>query len=171
MSYINMDHAGWVQRNIEAAKRMATKADVRRANERSIGWAAAPHELNAFQKRAFDILGIVGGGIYNAPFSWDTVYWSPRSISVNWFNSFATYDFAGLTRFVLLCHEARIRGEIAPISTRYLRVSLHERKTDGGMSRQHPSLDEALAEWRADFPANHSIVYREPEKAAEVQPA
>jgi hypothetical protein len=143
-------------------KRQITKADERRAKEHSQGWAAAPDVLNDFQKRAFTILGIVGGGIYNAPFNWDSVYWRPNAIGVSWYKSFATYDFRELTWFVLLCHEARIRGEIAPHANRYLRVTLHERKADGGISRQHPSLDEALTEWRATFPADHPVVYRAP---------
>ena len=162
MSYVNMDHAAWVQSNLEASKRRITKADERRAREHSQGWAAAPDQLNDFQKRAFTILGIVGGGIYNAPFSWDSVYWRPNAIGVNWFKTFATYDFRDLTRFVLLCHEARIRGEIAPSSRQYLRVMLHERKADGGVSREHPSLDEALARWREEFPVDHHLIYSAP---------
>lgn len=160
MSYINMDHAAWVQSNLEASKRQITKADERRAREHSQGWAAAPDRLNDFQKRAFTILGIVGGSIYNAPFNWDSVCWRPNAVGVSWFKPFATYDFSDLTRFVFLCHEARIRGEIAPYANRYLRVMLHERKADGGMSREHPDLHEALVQWRWAFPADHSIVYR-----------
>lgn len=160
MSYINMDHANWAQRYLEAKKRRLTKADERRAREHSQGFAAAPDQLNDFQKRAFTILGIVGGGIYNAPFSWDSVYWRANAIGVNWFKSFATYDFSDLTRFVLLCHEARIRGEIQALSRQYVRVMLHERKADGGASRSHPSLDEMIAQWREQFPADHPVVYR-----------
>lgn len=170
MSYINMDHAGWVQRNLEAAKRHLTAADIRRGKEKHAGWGAAPDRLNDFHERAFTILGIVGGGIYNAPFSWDTVQWWPNSISVAWFKSFATYDFSDLTRFVLLCHEARIRGEIAPCSSRYLRIHLHERKAEGGVSREHPNLVEMIEEWRADFPTDHRVIYRKPDNAAASAP-
>lgn len=166
MSYVNMDHAAWVQSNLEAAKRHVTKADIRKANERSTGWAAAPDQLNDFQKRAFTILGIVGGGIYNAPFTWDSVYWKPNAIGVSWYKGFATFDFRELTRFVFLCHEARIRGEISPLSPRYLRVFLTPRQSAGEMNRRHPNLEEALAQWREEFPADHQLAYREP--AAEV---
>lgn len=123
---------------------------------------AAPEELNDFHKRAFTVLGIVGGGIYNAPFSWDSVYWAPNAIGVSWFKSLATYDFRDLTRFVLLCHEARIRGEISSLAPQYLRIMLHQRGVEGGMARRHPNLEEALAEWRAEFPADHPLVYRDP---------
>jgi hypothetical protein len=160
MSYVTMDHAAWVQSKLEASKRRLTKSDERKAREHSQGWAAAPEKLTDFQKRAFTILGIVGGGIYNAPIGWDSVYWRPNAIGVSWFKTFATYDFNDLTRFVFLCHEARIRGEISPLGPRLLRVMLHERKAEGGIGRSHPSLDEVIAAWREEFPADHSLVYR-----------
>jgi hypothetical protein len=160
MSYINMNHAGWVQSSIDAAKPNATKSEQRKAREHSKGWAAAPDKLNDFQKRAFDILGIVGGGIYNAPIAWDSVYWKPRTIICSWYKGFATFDFRDLTRFVFLCHEARIRGAIEPLLPRYLQICLTEREAAGAMHARHPSLDEALAAWREEFPSDHSIVYR-----------
>lgn len=160
MSYIHMDHAGWVQRNLEAAKSMATKADIRRALEKQQGWVAAPDVLNDFHKRAFTILGIVGGGIYNAPIAWNSVYWDKRTIICSWWKGLGTFDFSALTEFVFLCHEARIRGEIAPCNHRHVQIVLCERDAAGGMSRRHPSLDEALAAWRERFPADHSVVYR-----------
>lgn len=163
MSYVHMDHAGWVQSNLEAAKRCGfTKADERKARDHSRGWAAAPDQLNDFHKRAFTILGIVGGGIYNAPIAWDGIYWRADAIGVSWYKTFATYDFRDLTRFVFLCHEARIRGEISPLNMRHLRVMLHERRPADEMARNHPSLDEALAQWRNEFPADHQLVYRAP---------
>jgi len=160
MSYVNMDHAGWVQQNIAAAKPRATKGEKRKAAEHSKGWAAAPDELNEFQTRAINILGIVGGGIYNAPIAWDSVYWRPRTIACSWYKGFGTFDFSEMTRFVFLCHEARIRGHIGPLAPRYLTVTLTERDAEGEMNARHPNLDEALARWREEFPADHSIVYR-----------
>lgn len=162
MSYINMDHAGWVEKNIAASKRHPTKAELRKAKEEHRGWAAAPDTLNDFQRRAFTILGIVGGGIYNAPISWKTLYWQPRVLICAWHKGFGTFDFSDLTRFVFLCHEARIRGYIGPLSHGHLEVILSERKADGSVNERHPSLDEAIAEWCADFPADHSVIFRTP---------
>jgi len=162
MSYINMDHAGWVESNIAASKRQKpTASDRRKAADRK-GWYAAPDQLNPFQRRAFTILGIVGGGIYNAPIGWDGLVWAPRYIICSWRKGFGTFDFSDLTRFVFLCHEARIRGHIGPSGPGLLEVALHERVSLGDMSLRHPSLDEAIAEWRTSFPVNHSVIYSDP---------
>lgn len=162
MSYINMDHADWVERNIAASKKTPPNAKERRMASDRRGWHAAPDILNPFQRRAFDILGIVGGGIYNAPICWDGLYWSQRSVIMSWCNGFGTFDFNGLTLFVLLCHEARIRGHISPKSHRCLEVSLHERAATGSMDARHPSLPEMIAGWMKQFPQQHSIRYRDP---------
>ena len=154
-----MDHAGWVQRNNEAGKKLhRTARDVRKAAEYK-GYLAAPDELNDFQRRAFDILGIVGNGIYNAPISWETVYWEPRCIAVNWRNSMSTFDFSQLTKLVFLCHEARIRADISPKGFRHVEIMLSERSHEGSMSARHPDLAEAVADFRGYFPTEHSINY------------
>lgn len=110
-----------------------------------------------------DILGIVGNGIYNAPISWDTVFWRSRMVAVTWRNSLATFDFTALTRFVFLCHEARIRGEISSKGFRHIEIHLSERVAAGSIGNRHPNLDEAVAAFRQEFPADHSINYRNAE--------
>lgn len=171
-SYVNMDHAEWAQSNITTYKQShKPTARQRRAATEHKGWFGAPETLNGFQRRAIDILGIVGGGIYNAPISWDTVVWSPRFVLVSWrFKGLGTWDFMELTRFVFLCHEARIRGYISPQTPQHLQIALHERVHEGDISRRHPNLDEAIAAWRAEFRADHPIAYREPaaQKSGEV---
>lgn len=163
--YINMDHAGWVQRNIDAARQHKPTAAQRRAAVESKGYFGAPKELNAFHRCAFDILGIVGGGIYNAPISWDAIHWGPRQLIVPWrFNNvFGTFDFSGLTVFVFLCHEARIRGYLESGAPGGLKIWLSERSHEGGVTQRHPSLDEALADFRKWFPADHRTIYQRPE--------
>lgn len=159
MSYVDMDHAGWVERNMEAGKKLhRTARDVRKAAEHK-GYLAAPDELNPFQRRAFDILGIVGNGIYNAPIAWESVYWMPRMISVSWRHSLATWDFTQLTRLVFLCHEARIRADIAPKGFREIEITLSERSHEGAMNWRHPDLDEAVEDFRRYLPADHPIRY------------
>lgn len=156
-----MDHVGWVERNIAANKRQkATARDKRNAADHK-GWFAAPDQLNPFQRRAFSILGIIGNGIYNAPISWDGVYWDKRLIAVGWRNSLGTFDFTALTRFVFLCHEARIRGEISPKGFRHVEITLSERIATGANSQRHPGLQEAVNTWREEFPPDHMVVYRE----------
>lgn len=159
MSYINMDHAGWVERNIAASKNRKPTPREKRAAAEHLGWFAAPDTLNPFQRRAFDILGIVGNGIYNAPIVWKSVYWDRRTICVSWHNSLGTFDFMALTRFVFLCHEARIRGEISSKGFHHVEIMLSERSHKGAISQRHPSLDEAIAEFRSEFQTSHSINY------------
>lgn len=166
MSYNTMDHAGWVERNIAAAKDIAGKK--RRDNTK--GWAAAPDKLNDFQAKVMDILGIVGGGIYNAPIAWDAIQWKgwAGGVAVPWRsgNSFATFDSAPLTRFVFLCHEARIRGEIRIHSPNHFLLCFWPRVAEGGVGERHPSLDEAVAGFREYLPADHRIIYRASETEA-----
>lgn len=168
MTYIDMDHAAWVERSNAAYKSRKPTAAQRRAAAEGKGPFAAPDKLTPFQVRAFDILGIVGGGIYNAPISWNSVHWMPRQIIVPWRNNngFGTWDFMGLTRFVFLCHEARIRGYLEAGAPGCLWVWLSERSHEGAMHVRHPNLDEAVAAWRREFPADHPIVYRPKEAVA-----
>lgn len=165
MAYTNMDHAGWLQGTISAAKKSKPTAKERRALADHKGWHAAPDVLNPFQRRAADLLGIVGNGIYSAPIAWSGVIWAPNFIIVPWWKGLGTFDFMELTRFVFLCHDARIRGYISTHSPRHLEIALHERVHEGPMSLRHPNLDEAVAAWRAEVPLDHPIAYRVPDKA------
>lgn len=166
MSYINMDHARWVQSNNAAAKSFAPTAAERRAATDHKGPFAAPDVLTDFQCRAFNILGIVGNGIYNAPIAWSGVWWGARQVIVPWRHGMGTWDFMELTRFVFLCHDARIRGYLEPSSPGFMKVCLSERAAEGDMARRHPNLEEAVAAWRAEVPKDHAIAYRAPAVAA-----
>lgn len=161
MSYVEMDHAAWVRQNIAAVKRhrKPTAHERRRAAD-GIGWFAAPDDLSPHQARIFDILGIVGGGIYNAPIVWETVDWQcGRGMSVVWRGGFATFDFDRLTLLVFLCHEARIRCEIDPHAPRHVKLYLHPRTDAGGMAQRHPNLQEAVDLFRRTVPDNHPITF------------
>lgn len=157
-----MDHAGWVQSRIAHMKpRKPTKRERDAAAEHK-GWLAAPDQLNAFQRRAFDILGIVGGGIYNCPIAWRALVWAPCFIVAPWYHSLATWDFGALTRLVLLCHDARIRADVSPCNRRYLHVSLHQRAAEGCVSVRHPSLTEAVTGQRSEISEQHTIYFQPP---------
>lgn len=168
MSYINMDHAGWLEDAIRGHKlRKPTARERKLAAEKSCGWYAAPDQLNEFQRRAIDILGIVGGGIYNAPISWETAYWRNDFIQVNWGVCLGTFDFTQLTTFVFLCHDARIRGCIGPKTFNQVELTLSRRAIEPRcFARHHPNLTEAITTWRAAMPLNHAICYPEVEEAA-----
>nr|WP_298685291.1 hypothetical protein [uncultured Dongia sp.] len=162
MSYARMDHAGWVEKNNVAGKRLMTATQ--RKSDR--GFATAPDQLSPFQVKVMDILGMVGGGIYNAPIVWESIDWGrpyssgkPGAISVSWRGHLATFDFNQLTRLVFLCHEARIRCALSPWNPGHLRLSFSSRTDEDGFSDGHPSLDEAVTTFRDYLPAEHRIIY------------
>ena len=160
MSYENMDHAGWLEREIRARQTYTPRRGSADGLAPIKGWYAAPQTLNPFQRRAVDILGIVGNGIYNAPIAWGGVIWNnPRALLVPWRNELATFDFIALTNFVFLCHEARIRGSISHHSPRHIQISLHEREAQGSVSRRHPNLFEAIQAFRQSIPLDHPICF------------
>lgn len=151
-----MDHARWVEQNNAAANEIYAK---RRA------YKPAPEKLSRFQAKVMDILGMVGGGIYNAPIKWEKVIWGSGRWSSGMFvpwrdGRMATFDFYALTHLVLLCHEARIRCEIRAKSAGNFELSFFQRSHEGGMAGRHPSIDEAVAAFRDYLPADHRIIYR-----------
>jgi hypothetical protein len=51
-----------------------------------------------------------------------------------------------------------------------MRLSFWQRTATGDMVARHPNLDEAVAAFREYLPADHRIIYREPE-ASPAEPA
>lgn len=160
-TYQYMDHAAWMESNNKGIHRIAETARGRKWKDRA---AHAPTELNEFQKRVCDILGMVGNGIYNAPLAQKIDWNYGHGVSVIWKHGMATFDFCELTRLVFLCHEARIRCDVSPGGPRMLRLSFWQRGHEGSTPERHPNLDEAVAAFKAYLPADHRIVYRAPEK-------
>lgn len=155
MSYINMDHVDWAERNLRAARTLSKKYQPHKS---------APDKLNPFQAAVVNIIGIVGNGIYNAPIDICKVDWQYglNGISLKWQHTdLATFDYSQLTMLVFLCHEARIRCSISPCGPRSLRFSFWPRKSTGGISARHPNLDEAVKEFRSIFSAAHPINFKE----------
>lgn len=160
MSYQHMDHGGWVESNNAATNWIYR-------NRKS--YKPSPEALTPFQRRVMDIIGMVCGGIYNAPISWDKTEWNVGGgLFVTLRDSgFATFDFYRLTALVFLCHEARIRCEISAKTRGYFELGFWQRSAEGGMGRRHPNLTEAVEAFRAYLPADHSIVYAPPASAEE----
>lgn len=154
MSYARMDHAGWLEHHNASTNAYRRKA---RGKLRDL----LPESLNDFQKRVTDILGMVGGGIYNAPLSFDNIRWEHgwNGVSATWRDGLSTFDKGDLTLLVLLCHEARIRLEIDPAGPHRLRLSFWQRSHEGGLSERHPSIDEAVAAFREYLPDDHRVRY------------
>lgn len=161
-SYVTADHAAWVEQNAQGWRRMRrTRAGETRARMAARGWWATPDKLNPFQARTMDILGMVGGGIYNAPITWDDVIWHERYLVVPWKGSLATFDFCGLTRLVFLCHAARIRCEIQMERMRLCLVFHDRGKAEAG-GLPHPDIEEALKAFEAYLPPDHRVWYEQP---------
>lgn len=102
--------------------------------------------------RVADLLDIAVGGLHHLDHEaakqakWnDTLY-----IEIEWrHDEFASYDNSLLTRLVFLAHDTCIRISIQPCTIGMLRVMFHPRKgRDGDFSRRHPTLEQAVAEWR-----------------------
>jgi hypothetical protein len=158
MSYARMDHAGWML-DVWDAHRRSNAA--RRARRHKPLYAEPPAEMTPFHAKVCDIIGITAGGIYNAPVSWNTADWNyGRGVSVVWRGHLATFDFNRLTALVFLCHEARIRCEIAPAGM-YLRISFWPRRSERerGNGEFHPNLGEAVATFRDYVPPDHPTIY------------
>lgn len=158
-TYQYMDHAAWMEGNNRAIQSLAKGKNGKEWKERAKN---APTELTEFQKKVCDILGMVGGGIYNAPISRNIDWhYGWGGVSVTWRHSMATFDFCELSSLVFLCHEARIRCSIQAAGPKLMRLVFSQRTHEGSMAVRHPNLDEAVAAFKAYLPADHRIIYRE----------
>jgi hypothetical protein len=65
------------------------------------------------------------------------------------YGHWATYDFDGLTRAVIMAHDRCIRFEIQPSGPGRLRLFFHKRqKREGSMYERHPTLEQAIEHLR-----------------------
>lgn len=60
----------------------------------------------------------------------------------------ATYDYNALTRLVLMGHDKCIRVSIQPHAFKTLRIVIHKREREGGMSSRHPTIEQAIETFR-----------------------
>ena len=66
----------------------------------------------------------------------------------------STFDYNSLTRFVVMCHDNCIRGEIMPSSQRHMKVIIHKRQgRDGEITYRHPELEYHVSKIREGKPA------------------
>lgn len=64
--------------------------------------------------------------------------------------SFATFDFDGLTRAVVMAHDRMIRLEISPSGPGMLGLICHKRHCrEGRVYERHPTIEEAIKRIRA----------------------
>ena len=117
------------------------------------------HELTSDQLECWDLLAEIFGGRHNmhgklkeAGFGVVFTFASDGRL--------ATFDMNRLTTAVFLAHDRGIRLEISPASPRHLRIYAHKRQRTGSISQRHPTLEQALAMHRRQYP--EEAVYATP---------
>ena len=139
-----MNAADWLQGELDAGHSMSPKKQSKVV-------------LSEFQRRAASLLArALNRGIYDVSTNWSKVDFSyPRTLSVNMYagGGLSTFDFAYLTRFVILAHDECIRVSIEPSNYRHLRITLTERRRDGDWSAMHPTMEQAIHAFRGTEPA------------------
>jgi hypothetical protein len=65
-----------------------------------------------------------------------------------------TYDFNQLTRFVIACHDKCIRGSVMSGGPNKLKLAIWKREREGDMTRRHPTMEQAIENYRASQKAN-----------------
>jgi hypothetical protein len=73
--------------------------------------------------------------------------------TISHYGDLSTYDFNTLTRLVFLAHDMCFRAEISQSGPRMVKISIHKRSSRrGSMFERHPTIEEALADWREKHP-------------------
>jgi hypothetical protein len=116
-------------------------------------------QISEFGKKVADLLGDFQYGIYHIETSAlihkRTDWTDSKHIEIVLHGVLTTYDGHGLTRLVLLCHDRSIRCELRGISNGYIKFSFsprHPRSTGRGFSDVHPTIEQAIEDWRSSFP-------------------
>lgn len=60
----------------------------------------------------------------------------------------ATYDYNDLTRLVLMAHDKCIRVSIMPLNMNTVKIAIWKREREGGMSRRHATIEQAIETYR-----------------------
>ena len=104
-------------------------------------------KLSPLGRDVAELLGAAYAGIYHIPgravhkTDWTNNLWIEIVVLAG---EFATFDGSLLTRLVILAHEFCIRMEIEPANPYYLRLFFHRRQREGGFSKRHPTIEEAV---------------------------
>lgn len=73
--------------------------------------------------------------------------WMVKDYTMGW----ATFDFNVLTKFVFMCHDKCIRGEIRPHTFKEMKVIIWQREgREGKFSRRHPDIHTAIQNYDAN---------------------
>lgn len=104
------------------------------------GFQGAPEKLSPFHERVFLMLGLAGGGLWNAPILWKEIRWNgDNMLTIPVGTELATFDNTILLS--LVSQGARYGIRLA-IKSRYMKMEILFTAMGGsdGMNRIHPSL-------------------------------
>lgn len=97
------------------------------------------------KQEATDFFSELFGGEHHLP---SPIKEFGMGFSLNFRNDFATWDFNTMTRFVIMCHDKCIRGEVQPAGP-MLKLAIHKRAgREGKMNERHPTIEQAIASYR-----------------------
>lgn len=68
--------------------------------------------------------------------------------SMSHFGPLSTFDGDDLTRLVFLAHDWCIRVEVSQGGPNRLRIAIWARQRSGDLYNRHPTIDQALENWR-----------------------
>lgn len=141
-----------------------------------------PQTVSELGAQAAAVISTLVVGLHH----WDTnalrrVDWSNKHyIEIVTNLPLATWDGDALTRLVFLAHDACLRVDVQPASPQYLRLLFHSRQRQGTLFQRHPTIEDALTQWRKRHPAPtteapstptvspDSILFKSVEEAAEI---
>jgi len=120
-------------------------------------WVAANLKLtlSPFAVKVANILGEIYRGIYHLETGalkkaeWTHPYRVRVAVPDD---SLATFDFDGMTQLVFLAHDQCVRVQLDQSGPRQIGLVFSEREREGGMSRRHPTLEDAVALHRERHP-------------------
>lgn len=111
-------------------------------------------QMSPIGEKAANLLGNLYQGIYHIDREALKVDWAnPHYIEIvvrdnGWFG---TYDAPYLTRLVLLAHAMNIKVTINAAAPHYFRLLFHEVTLKGFFSDHHPTLDEAISNFKEEY--------------------
>ena len=105
------------------------------------------------KQQALDFFSTFYGGEHHIPseikpfgFGWSVFHHGDLS----------SYDCDFLTRLIFLAHDKAIRASVMPRGPRGIQITIWQRGREGKISERHPTIAEALRDWRERHPSEVS---------------
>ena len=118
------------------------------AHEEHYQWVESNNKIKCSElgKTVANIIGFVGGGIYNCPVNHrKTDYTDKYYIKVHWRQYMSNWDFSGLSLLWIICHRRKVRVSISAVAPKILKLEFWQRRTrKGSMSERLPDCEEMI---------------------------